>query len=283
MTTFGKAYVLYRKFLEFSYTAYFHKDYTLRKEKLKIFRTCLKLYRQTQGKNKDEQITVDFFDFKVTGMNAKSLLYLFEEIFLSRDYDFKTDNPAPLIIDCGANIGVSILYFKMIYPEAVIYGFEPNLVAYRLLQKNIAQNGLTGVTVQNACLSNVREKVKFYFSEHEYSSLTSSIHHGRGGDKSYEVEAIKLSDFMEGKTVDLVKMDVEGAEYEILNDLVETGTIRNAKQYIIEFHHNIPNIPHRFSTFLTKIEDCGFGFNIKGDFMKLGEFQDVLVYYYRRG
>lgn len=282
MTILGKAYVLYRKFLEFSYTAYFHKDYTLRKEKLKIFRTCLKLYRQSLGKQKDEQLTVDFFDFKVTGLNAKSLLYLFEEIFLSRDYDFQTDNKAPVIIDCGANVGVSILYFKMIYPDAVIYGFEPNPIAYQLLQKNISQNGLTGITVENACLSNVAEKVKFYFSEHEYSSLTSSIHHGRGGDKSYEVEAIKLSEYIKDKSIDLVKMDVEGAEYEILNDLMDTGTIRNARQYIIEFHHNIPDIKHRFSIFLSRIEDCGYGYNIQGSFMKLGEFQDVLVYIFKK-
>lgn len=52
------------------------------------------------------------------------LAFLLHEIFAAKNYAFKTTNPTPFIIDCGSNIGVSIVFFKYLYPQAHILSFE---------------------------------------------------------------------------------------------------------------------------------------------------------------
>src|ERR1700693_4874079 len=66
-------------------------------------------------------VDLDFWFFSYSGF-----VCLFEEIFIRQDYIFVSRRPDPLIIDCGSNIGMSILYFKRRYPKARIIGFEPD-------------------------------------------------------------------------------------------------------------------------------------------------------------
>src|SRR3989344_4410761 len=73
-----------------------------------------------------------------------SLLYfegLFTEIFFKGTYHLAA-TPAPIrAIDCGANIGVSLLYIKVSAPQARVLCFEPNPAARAILEKNVAING----------------------------------------------------------------------------------------------------------------------------------------------
>ena len=54
--------------------------------------------------------------------------------------------PTPRILDCGANIGLATLYFKLLYPGACITCFEPGAEAFRVLEANISANQLEEVT-----------------------------------------------------------------------------------------------------------------------------------------
>ena len=75
-----------------------------------------------------------------TYQHRHSLFHTYEEIFVREIYRFDAATPSPLIIDCGANIGLSILYFKKIFPAAQVIGFEPDPHNFNLLQKNLLQN-----------------------------------------------------------------------------------------------------------------------------------------------
>ena len=63
--------------------------------------------------------------FRMRYLEAEWMRYLYREVFAEREYWFATDNPRPLILDCGSNIGMAILFFKSLYPDAEITAFEP--------------------------------------------------------------------------------------------------------------------------------------------------------------
>src|SRR2546423_3692928 len=62
--------------------------------------------------------------------------YLFShhELLVNEIYKFDAERPDPLIIDCGANIGLSVIYFKYLYPRATIVAFEPDQKIFRVLE-----------------------------------------------------------------------------------------------------------------------------------------------------
>ena len=145
--------------------------------------------------NKKKEISQEIFGFKISAFDYHTLKYLFKEIFLSEEYVFEASTNAPRIIDCGANIGMSILLFKYLYPNSVIVAFEPNPYAFSLLQKNVKQNQLMGVQLYNIGLSNNNGEFDFFISENK-GSLQGSILKARGGDNKVRVELQKLSTYM---------------------------------------------------------------------------------------
>jgi hypothetical protein len=78
---------------------------------------------------------------------------LVEEIFIEQVYDVNVKTSSPVIIDCGSNIGISVLYFKIVFPGSTIRAFEPDTLTHDLLKKNIEANNLSGVQVFNCALS----------------------------------------------------------------------------------------------------------------------------------
>lgn len=221
-------------------------------------------------------------DFEVVGYDYRTIDYLFREIFLERSYRFIAATEVPVIIDCGSNIGLSILYFKVLYPKARVYGFEPNPYAFELLRENIRLNGLQDVEVYNVALADRDTDVSF-FIDGNIGTLRGSMRQDRGGPNEIPVKAQRLSAFIQniGMPVDLLKIDVEGAESLIIDDLCHSGTIDDVRQIILEYHHKMNGEKGRFSHFLRKLEDKEFDYNIRTSFRSLGAFQDVLVNFYR--
>jgi len=79
-------------------------------------------------------------------VDSASLLSAYREIFKKGIYDFKCDRN-PRIIDCGANIGLAIIYWKRKFPDAEIIGFEPDPEIFRVLKKNIRKQDYSGVSL----------------------------------------------------------------------------------------------------------------------------------------
>jgi FkbM family methyltransferase len=226
-----------------------------------------------------------FLKFKIIGVGNRKISYLINEIFLNNEYYFKCDNKTPFIIDCGSNIGISILYFKYLYPNCEIIGFEANPYTYEVLQKNVFQNDLKNVKINNLALSNSKSELKFYIDESNYGSLTGSINSNRGGKKELIVNADKLSNYINNiDTIDLVKMDVEGAEFNIINDLFNENLISKVNQYIIEYHLNVEGDDslNTLSSFLNKFEQNGFRYSIRANSDNNDSFQDVLIHFYKK-
>jgi FkbM family methyltransferase len=249
------------------------------KEKLVVFNTLNFLYFKSIFYKNNDEVSQEIFGFKVTAYNYNTLFFLFKEIFITKDYFFQSDTKTPKIIDCGANIGMSILYFKFIYPDCSIVAFEPNPRAFYLLKKNIEQNKLKNVELHNLALSDKMGEIDFYSGE-DNEILLASTTKERGGKKSVKIRTQKISNYL-NDTVDLIKIDIEGSENQVLKDLVLSKTINNSKKYIIEYHHKMNNNKSSFSAFTEAFEKSGFDYNIKTSFNKIGVFQDILLYIYK--
>ncbi|HWF45148.1 MAG TPA: FkbM family methyltransferase [Candidatus Kapabacteria bacterium] len=251
--------------------------------RLKIVRSWASINR---AKFKHPDRTVAVMGFDVSYAQRILLAYLFREIFIEGCYLFQTDNKHPRIVDCGSNIGMSILFFKSIYPNARIIGFEPDPSTFEKLKSNIERNALMDVTVYPFALSDNDGAIDFYHNEKDAGSLVMSVHKERIAGQKIIVPSRKLSSFIT-EPVDLLKLDIEGAEEEVLPELASSGALRLVKRMFLEYHHHIIPEKNNLSETLSLLEKEGFGYQIaadvaKGKFITPGEFQDVRIYCYRK-
>ena len=243
--------------------------------KLTILVRCL---RMNITKERVWGQTLDFPDYRLFEI-------LFEEIYLPDIYYFNCNRPKPNIIDCGANVGAAIAYFLTLYPDATITAFEPDDHTFKFLACNRDQNRWTNVELHQAAVHRVEDKLTFF--SHPTASLVSSVRADIGASNSMriiEVSAVRLSSYISGP-VDLLKLDVEGSEIGVLEDLVETGKLQLIDQIILEYHHHIAPKEDRLGHFLSLLEQNGFGYELRAP-MKLpftaGRIQCFMMYAYRK-
>jgi FkbM family methyltransferase len=227
---------------------------------------------------------VRVLNFDIHYHDSKTLFQLFQDIFVTRDYQTAFDHDSPVIIDCGSNIGVSILYFKAQYPRARIIGFEPNPDQFKVLEKNITANQLTDVTLFRKAVCDKNGTIDFFINEDSPGSLNTSLIK-RGTDiPKISVETSLLSDHIT-ESVDLLKLDIEGAEESVLRDLEAHGKLRNIRQVICEYHHHIEKGVDRLSITLGILERAGFGYQLlatSGHHPSFDSYQDILIYAFNR-
>ena len=209
--------------------------------------------------------------FKVYYRNEKELNIIFLEIFILNDYKFTTREKRPFIIDCGSHIGLSILYFKQIYPEAEILGFEPNPENFEILKKNIRINKLKNVRLVNAALSNKDGVAVLHTDINKNDSLTwgdtTSALMAGGNTESIPVDTFRLSKFI-NKEVDFLKIDIEGMESVVLKELEPKLSL--VREIVME--HHVP----RKSEELNSLKDI---INIlrKNGFIVRSSWKDLIV------
>jgi len=251
-------------------------------QKARVFFTLVRFQVKNKFKRKSAVIRENFFGYKVKGYDYSALSFLFHEVFVSNEYYFQSAPKQPVIIDCGANIGMSVLYFKKLYPQSKIIAFEANPSAFKLLESNISDNKLLDIELHNTALYDKETNISFFAGDRQ-GSLVASIQKERGGQGEMKVRAEKLSSYLKNlDSVDLVKMDVEGAELNIVDDLIESQVINKPKEYIIEYHHNMGEHRDGLASFLQKFESHGFHYNIRADYQNANPAQDILIHFYKK-
>lgn len=134
--------------------------------------------------------------------------------------------PGQTVIDIGANIGYySLITGNILKNNGMIYSFEPSLKNYTRLLENIALNNFSNIIPINKALSNEEIKRNLYISDSKNWGMTRfSTHESFKGEMEL-VDCIKFDNFAKEnaiKTVDLIKIDVEGAELLVLKGMEET-------------------------------------------------------------
>jgi FkbM family methyltransferase len=227
-------------------------------------------------------VGLDFWFFSYSGF-----IYLFEEIFIRQDYVFVSRRPDPLIIDCGSNMGMSILYFKSRYPKARIIGFEPDPATFEMLQKNVAANALSDVALHNCALANRAGTADLYRDSQALGSLIMSLRKERSpkNDETKKIQTVLLSDYIKSE-VDFLKLDIEGMEMDVIEELVEKRKLTLVREMTIEYHHHLPAGDDSLSRVLALLESSGFGYHISttegSSIQDNRDMQDILVRAYRK-
>lgn len=189
-----------------------------------------------------------FLGFQMEFFTYQDFSSLFNEIFILEEYDFKNvfvgdvfeKKENFLIIDGGSNVGMSVLYFKKKYPKAQITAFEPDEKTFQMLEKNIQINELSNVELHQMALSDEAGRADFYFEKNKSGSLGMSLFNRfEVKNREYKKETVKiarLSDYIK-MPVDLLKLDIEGAENKVVMDLEKNNKLILIERIIIEYHH----------------------------------------------
>jgi FkbM family methyltransferase len=185
-----------------------------------------RLPRYTAGTYKWKDGLVEFPD-------AASFAYIYKEVFIEQIYKFDTKRAQPLIIDCGANMGLSVLYFKDQYPGSRVIAFEPERTIFSYLKKNVESLGLENVELVNKAVWSSNKTLLFSNEGADASRIAALKDNDRGFTSTYEVQAVRLSEFID-REVDLLKIDIEGAEAEVIREI--EPKLKFVKHVFIEYH-----------------------------------------------
>jgi FkbM family methyltransferase len=227
------------------------------------------------------------FGYKISAFDYSTIIFLFAEIFYKNEYYINSKNNKPIILDCGANIGIATLYFKWLYPESEIYAFEPDKITFEMLTKNVLQNKLKNVYLFNSAISDRNGIIDLYVDHNSPGSLLMHTKPERIPKEKVTVNCISLSSFINEKKIsqiDFVKMDIEGSEIEAIQDLDENKQLNKIIKFVIEYHHNMGKHKSSLSEFLSIFEKNGFEYQIDACNIPINHeytFQDVLLYVYK--
>ena len=181
---------------------------------------------------------------------------VFNEVLVNREYRFceeQIKSAQNAVIDIGGHIGLFSLYAGTLNPKVPIYSFEPHSGNYALLKENLKQNRIKNVFPKNVAISNQIGQIELRFSKED---LNHSIIHAieeTGEQQKVETTTLeKIIDRHQLGHIDLLKVDCEGAEFQILEDTPK-DIFDRVSHIALEYHDWVPNGDHRrLKSFLEK-------------------------------
>jgi len=182
---------------------------------------------------KSERVTLKKHPHPLYLRRGSTDFKLFQEIFLFNQYGFSLDENPKIIIDAGANIGLSTVYLKNRFPEATIYAIEPDQANFQMLLRQIKPwEGI--IPIQSGIWNNdsflrVRDTTVDAWALEVETCRENDI----GSFKATSIQGLMHK---HGITqIDLLKIDIEGSERELFMDSYDYWLPRT-KVMVIEFH-----------------------------------------------
>jgi len=224
--------------------------------KNKNVREFYKLYdKLNEYKRYTEIKNVKFLSFIFDIPDYASFVWQFKEIFVDELYKFETKKREPVIYDCGANIGMSCLYLKKLYPNAKIKAFEADPYIVKIFENNLKRNNIfDNIEIINSAVWIDNNGLEFSCEGADGGSIY-------GSNNKIKVKSVKLKEYLENeKEIDFLKIDIEGAEYEVLKDCA--NSLHCVRHIFIEYHSFV-NDHQKLSEILTILEKNGFRYYIQ--------------------
>lgn len=201
--------------------------------------------------------------------DARCFYDSYVEIVQDEIYRFNATTNSPLIIDCGANMGVSVLFFAKQYPKAKIIAFEPEEAIAEVLQKNIASYHLTNVTLHQKAVWDSNTVLSFTTDRGMGGSVANTF----SNQPPVQVQTVRLADYLQ-EPVDFLKLDIEGAEYTVLKDC--EPLLKNVQNIFVEYHSFV-NQEQKLEEILAMLKKAGFRYHLKQSFSQKRPFVDQLL------
>ena len=185
--------------------------------------------------------------------DAASFMASWEEIFDREIYKIKSTTTRPRILDCGANVGVSSLYFRKQFPSARITAFEPDPKIFAYLRDNLAQAGFTDVDLVEKGVWKSQGILRFHSEGADAGRINNNSQAA-----FIEIHTVRLLDYLH-EDVDLLKIDIEGAEDEVLADIAPC--LSRVKNIFIEYH-SFEGRPQTLGRLIQTLTEAGFRLQI---------------------
>ena len=196
--------------------------------------------------------TSDLHGVELEYVDAASFLYSYRAVFDRGIYRFRSESAAPVILDCGANIGLSVIYFNHLYPDARITAFEPDSKVFAVLERNLKRIGASNIQLENSAVWSSAGELDFMCEGADAGRVTALD----PAIKKQKVHAVRLRDYLD-KPVDFLKLDIEGAEVEVVKDCA--ASLRNVRTLFVEYH-SFESEKQSLPELLTMIREAGFRF-----------------------
>ncbi len=189
----------------------------------------------------------------VNGLNFNFYIYSFsdlgvlKEVFVDKEYDWFPKNPPKVILDLGAHIGDTALFYHAFFPNALIIAVEPAIETYQKLLSNTSQ--YPNIKVINAAVGGYDGEVELNLNK---NSLGSSLTHREGTNSVIKVRQLSLGSLLKEcnlSRADIIKFDIEGAEFDLFR---KNKPDLFSDIYIGEIHEDLANAPvTEFNTFFS--------------------------------
>lgn len=192
------------------------------------YRTYLKLLFLYNKTSRYESKFIRFGKYAFHVPDCLSFIFQFKEIFVNNIYFFESESIYPIIYDCGANVGTSCLYFAKHFPKAKITAFEADKTISEVLENNLKKNKVNNVEIINKAVWIDNEGIYFAPDGADGGSISKEV-------TNYKIDSVRLRDLLAHQEgIDLLKMDIEGAETEVLLDC--ENLLYKIKFLFVEYH-----------------------------------------------
>jgi FkbM family methyltransferase len=179
--------------------------------------------------SRKETIRVRGIDAPIVVRLRTSDLAVVAQIFVDREYDVDYGVEPELVVDAGANIGASPIYFAHRFPRALVVAVEPDPANYDVLRSNV-EHWPNIVPVHAALWP---ETTTVELSDHGLGAWGYQASASESGSIP-AVSVRRLLELIDRETIDLLKIDVEGAERELFS--ASEDWIERVRAIVIELH-----------------------------------------------
>lgn len=183
----------------------------------------------------DRASTVRVLDWDLECPTPAAALSFLDYIAFRRMNDFLASRRDPLIVDCGANIGYTALWYKRLYPQARIIAFEPDPKFAPMLRRNLVRNHAEDVKVLEAAAWTCDGTSAWTMHETDGSRLLAGSAAPTDATPGPTVATIDLARLLDGlDDVDLLKIDIEGAEFVVVPHIA--AQLARVRHVLVECH-----------------------------------------------
>ena len=213
--------------------------------------------------NKSQVIFITKNNIKLEIRLAKksSDFHVFTEIWLDNAYlqNFGLKSNCT-IIDIGSHVGMFSILCSQKFPNSKIFTFEPDKDNFKNQIKHMKMNKIKNVFSNNCAVSNITGEQEFFINDSDFAGHSLI----KKSNKSVKIKSIKLEDILQEnkiKKCDLIKIDCEGAEYDIVMDMTEKD-LNKIENFCIEYE-NLNNVKYTIKDLVEKLQSNNFIVQLK--------------------
>lgn len=165
-------------------------------------------------------------------------LSVLQQTLIERHYDFSLPMAPKVIVDAGANIGLSAVFFANKYPDALILAIEPDEGNFKVLQKNVAH--YAQITALREAVWSENKQICLIdpgTGNHGFQTVAEGVVNGNRKGFVQAITMDALIDKMGLQRIDILKLDIEGAEKEVFE--TSERWIGRVGSIMVELHDHL--------------------------------------------